>query len=334
MTEDWLLVTIKAPLISQEALSYALFEAGAHSLWEDLPDGAGRIVLKSSFPPTEALRLMAEIPGYLLRISESFNFEPQEFSLTLSLLPFLDYEEAFKKELTPIWVGQDLVILPSGWSEPINPPDDRIFYPLQLDPGAAFGSGRHPTTFLCLKLLVELKNFQFNRVLDVGSGSGILSLAASLLLPQTSEILGIDNDPDTLEVAEANLKKNNLSSRVKFSSANLGSLPAGAYSLILANLTLNSLVKLAPHITERGSDNATLIISGLNPEQVPEAAEAFTALGWVWEKHLGLAEWSALLLKHVSPSSLGPTQANTQTPPPREMVPEPSREISPLKREF
>ncbi|MDR2349107.1 MAG: 50S ribosomal protein L11 methyltransferase [Deltaproteobacteria bacterium] len=342
--ETWLLATVSAPPLTSEAVSGVLFEAGSRSVWEDLPDKLGRPVFKGAFSEDDAMRLMAELPPALEAVRDAFSLDPDAIDLSLELVPFEDYVLKARESLEIIVVDESLVVTPKDKSPseiedalrshrgkipkkdpPANaiPPRETDALVLRLDPGAAFGSGRHPSTFMCLKLLARLKARGFNpkSVLDVGSGSGILSLASALLFPK-AEILGIDNDPDTLAVARANLAPNGLKEGkgLSFSGASPREL-SPPRDLILANLTLNPILELskpmAALLAPRGS---VLILSGILDEQAPETLEAFRKLGLAPETRLVLAEWSAL--------ELVPAKDANATPelPEREILPDPTLE--------
>jgi ribosomal protein L11 methyltransferase len=168
---------------------------------------------------------------------------------------------------------------------------------LQIDPGLAFGSGRHASTFLCLRVLSDLADGGFSprRILDLGSGSGILALAAALIFPQAAEIIGLDSDAETLPVARANADLNNLSPRAAFTEGPVSQLSPG-FDLILSNITLNPLKELALAITELSAPGAKAVLSGLLEDQEEEAYLAYRSLGWEISARLFQEEWSALLL--------------------------------------
>ncbi|MDR2423056.1 MAG: 50S ribosomal protein L11 methyltransferase [Deltaproteobacteria bacterium] len=302
--EDWLSLTIAAPPVAGEAVGAALFEAGDSGIWEDLPDSEGRLIYRAGFPLGQESRLMAEIPAALTLIAENLAIQLTEFAVILEIKPWEDFSETWKKGLSPFAIGQKLWIVPSWSEEPVKAgPGAKV---LRIDPGPAFGSGRHPSTFLCLTLIHDLAGQAAPaRVLDLGAGSGVLALAASLLFP-AAKVEGLDNDRDTLAVAEGNRKANGLEEgQVAFSDAPLSRLNPG-YDLIVANLTLNALTELAPEIQALLAPEGQLIVSGLLAEQVPAIEAVFKGLGLGVLRHLGQAEWSALLL---SPKGSGADRA-------------------------
>jgi ribosomal protein L11 methyltransferase len=324
--EEWLCAAVKTPPPAAGGVSYFLFDLGAGAVWEDTPDSEGRVVLKASFPKSQAMSLMTLLPRALRRTAEAFEIPAGAFELSLELLAVEDYSEVFRAEQRPIKVSGSLILTPSFWEGGVAEHFGLSPYArpkiLKIDPGAAFGSGRHPTTFLCLKILSDLSagGFSPQKALDVGAGSGILALAAALLFPQ-ADIMGVDSDPDTIEVALANRALNGLPDSVAFSGSPLSSLSPG-YALIMANLTLNPLTEMAPRITSLAAPGCALIISGLLSGQAAEAAAAYENEGWSWRRHLGQGDWSALSLELGEPGAARPE------PPQRSVVPEPSLETA------
>jgi ribosomal protein L11 methyltransferase len=267
-----------------------LFEAGAAGLWEDRPDERGRVVTRAGFTPRDRERLAALGPGLIDRLAEAFGLDRGEFDFDLEPQEGRDWAEKWKEGLRPVLVSPALAVAPTWWPEN-DLPDAAVV--LRLDPGLAFGSGHHATTWLCLKLLADLAP-RATRILDVGFGSGILALAAAALNP-AAEVFGVDNDPETLAVAEANAALNSLAGRIKFSCRSLDQL-IPPFDLIAANLTLAPLLELAPLLTGLAWPAGRLVLSGLLGSQASEAASAYEALGWTLEARLPREEWAALLL--------------------------------------
>ncbi|MDR1085928.1 MAG: 50S ribosomal protein L11 methyltransferase [Deltaproteobacteria bacterium] len=299
--EDWLSLTLITPPAAGEAAGAVLFEAGAYGIWEDLPDSEGRLVFRAGFPVGHESRLMSEIPAALVRLAETLELPLTSMALSLELKPGEDFSETWKKDLKPFPVGPKLWIVPSWWTEPLKPgPKTKI---LRLDPGPAFGSGLHPSTFLCLTLIYSLAedNRSPARILDLGAGSGILAIAAALLFPQ-AEITGLDSDRNTLKVAQNNLKANQLQGRASFAGEPLSGQEPG-FNLIAANLTLNTLTELSGEIKSKLAQDGLLIVSGLLTEQVPAMEETFKNLNLGVYSHLGQDEWSALLIGPDGPGS-------------------------------
>jgi ribosomal protein L11 methyltransferase len=198
-----------------------------------------------------------------------------------------DWTEAWKTGYIPQRIGR-VVIVPSWLEEPIGPDEVE----LRLDPGMAFGTGLHPTTRGCLTLLQRAGPMP-PRVLDVGSGSGILALAALRLGADCADCLDID--PVAVEATLANAAANRLSECV---AARVGSLPSSPegepYPLVLANLVAAVLVELAEHLAAHTARGGQLIAGGLIEGRAVEVTEALQAAGFVLDERLDDGEWVSL----------------------------------------
>jgi ribosomal protein L11 methyltransferase len=181
--------------------------------------------------------------------------------------------------------------VPSWLEAPIGPGEVAI----RLDPGMAFGTGLHPTTRGCLTLLQEVSPMP-PAVLDVGSGSGILALAALRLGAERA--ICCDTDPLAVEATLANADANHLADRV---TANLGSLPpkpaAEPYRLVLANLVAAVLVELADPLASHTAPGGTLLASGIIEGRAEEVAAALATAGFILERRLDDGEWTSLRLR-------------------------------------
>lgn len=166
-----------------------------------------------------------------------------------------DWTDAWKAHYVAQRVGR-IVIVPSWLDEPVG--DEEVS--ITLDPGMAFGTGLHPTTRGCLSLLQELSPLP-ERVLDVGCGSGILSLAALRL--GADRAVGLDTDPLAIDATLANADRNGLRRRVEASVGTLSGAPEQRFPLIVANLVAAVLVELAPRLAAHLAPGGTLLASGI-----------------------------------------------------------------------
>ena len=192
-----------------------------------------------------------------------------------------DWAAAWKEHFPVLRVGRRLVIRPT-WRRHRAEPGDVV---LALDPGMAFGTGLHPTTRLCLAGIErwsDLGLVEGARVLDVGTGSGILAIAAAKLGARS--VLGVDTDPIAVEATAANARRNRLARRVV---AARGSVPVGAamtarwgpFDLVLANLIASLLVELAGALADSVRPGGRLLASGIFIDREPEVVAAFQAVG-------------------------------------------------------
>ena len=204
-----------------------------------------------------------------------------------------DWAESWKAGYVPQRIGR-VVVVPSWLDEPIGPGEVE----LRLDPGMAFGTGLHPTTRGCLTLLQQVSPMP-PAVLDVGSGSGILALAALRL--GAVQAVCWDTDPVAIEATLANAAANGLAGQV---TAHPGTLPAEPmdgvrYELVLANLVAAVLIELAAPLAAHVAPGGTLLASGIIDGRADEVLAALTAAGFIVEERLGDGDWVSVELRRA-----------------------------------
>ncbi|GAC1371693.1 MAG: 50S ribosomal protein L11 methyltransferase [Ktedonobacteraceae bacterium] len=205
-----------------------------------------------------------------------------------------DWANAWKDYYHVTHTGKRLVIRPS-WRE-YTPGDGEVV--LTLDPGMAFGTGVHPTTRLCLEQ-VEQRVQPGMRVIDVGTGSGILALAAARL--GASSVYAIDNSSVAVESARANAAINELSEKI---TVVLGVLDeaeaerlAGQYDLVLANIIAHVIGSIAPELARVMAPTGLLIVSGIIEARRPDAEGPLLAAGLELIDEVKIDDWLALILR-------------------------------------
>jgi ribosomal protein L11 methyltransferase len=205
-----------------------------------------------------------------------------------------DWSTSWKVNFKTLRIGRRLLIVPS-WEEVQPLPDDIV---LRLDPGMAFGTGGHETTRLCLELLErimdEMPLLVSPSVLDLGTGSGILAMAAVRL--GAGRVCAVDIDPLAVEVARENLAANGLAEQVELGTTPLESLN-GSFDIILANILAEELVRLAPHLTERLAPGGTVVLSGILAEKEQLVRSGFAPYPLDYRETLHEGEWVALLYR-------------------------------------
>jgi ribosomal protein L11 methyltransferase len=203
-------------------------------------------------------------------------------------LPDQDWSETWKAGLAPFTVGA--VFVRPSWVDAAPPPET---VEVVLDPGMAFGTGTHPTTALCLAALAELVAARPGaRVLDVGTGSGLLAIAAAKL--GAREVVATENDPVALAVAGENAERNGVALALR------GDPPEripGRFDVVVANILANTLVELAPGLAERVAPGGTLLLSGILAGQEEEVRAAYLARGLAGCEDRADAEWRLLRLR-------------------------------------
>jgi len=209
-----------------------------------------------------------------------------------------NWVESWKEHYHPIPIGQQLMIVPS-WYE--NPDPARI--PIIIEPGMAFGTGTHPTTQICLELLESHFN-ESTSVIDVGCGSGILSVAACKL--GATSLIGVDIDAESLDNARQNADLNVVADRIEWGVGSVREIRGGQFSLekadiLLANILAPVIIRLLDQgMVELLHENGLMILSGILDEQEESVLTALNQhqLGVIERRQVG--DWVGLAATFTS----------------------------------
>ena len=204
-----------------------------------------------------------------------------------------DWAEAWKKHYTILHLGQHIVVKPS-WLEYAPQPEEIV---VELDPGMAFGTGLHPTTRLCLIALEDLFT-PGQKVLDVGTGSGILSIAAAKL--GAREILALDLDPVAVDTAAKNVAINHAEHMVTVQRGSIDSVGDGnLFDLICINILAEVISDLAPALATALRSGGIVIASGILDYKADDVIEALRAVGIELVEKKQEEDWIALVGKRA-----------------------------------
>ncbi|HEV2664804.1 MAG TPA: 50S ribosomal protein L11 methyltransferase [Blastocatellia bacterium] len=179
-----------------------------------------------------------------------------------------DWLAEWKKGYEPIPIGRSLLICPS-WRRDQGGNTGRVV--IEIDPGMAFGTGTHETTRGCLEMLE--KYWKGGSLLDVGTGAGILAIAAIKLRPG-SRVVGFDVDPEAVEVALENSAINGVADEIEIEVNKLGSYHGQEFDLVMANLTADAIIPLSPEFPQVLKPQGALIVSGILLEQTDDVRAA------------------------------------------------------------
>jgi len=209
-----------------------------------------------------------------------------------------DWVKATLEELVPVRAGRFIV---HGRHDRERVPPNKLG--IEIEAALAFGTGHHGTTRGCLILLDEvLKAYFPRRVLDLGTGTGVLAIAAARALRR--RVLASDIDPLSVRVAADNARLNgtgDLVEKVKGSGFSAPEFKArGPFDLVLANILANPLRQMATPMSRHLAPSALVILSGLLPHQAGAVISAYRARGLVLKKHIRIEGWSSLLMCKVS----------------------------------
>jgi ribosomal protein L11 methyltransferase len=276
-------LTIQVPEPDAELRSAELFDDGAQGV--EVRDASTTPMPGLPRPDPGAALLVAFFGG-----REEAEAARSRHGGELAIVPDEDWSETWKAGFHAFTVGP--VFVRPSWSDAPRPADA---VELVLDPGMAFGTGTHPTTALCLAALAELVRARPGaRVLDVGTGSGLLALAAVKL--GASRVVASDNDLVALAVARENADRNGVSVELT------GDPPSGIrgeFDVVVANILANTLVALAPELAPRVAPGGTLLLSGILAGQEDEVRGAYLAQGLRRADDRSDGEWRLVSLRRA-----------------------------------
>lgn len=276
----WYALDVTLAARAREAVEYALMEAGAGGT--ELADEGGETLRVAGYfdsrPQVERVResLMEALRIYDLASSDVREIRFREVAEA-------DWLAEWKKNWRPVMVGRFVVAPP--WSE-VDEADGRIV--IRVEPGMAFGTGTHETTRLCLSAIE--KHFDGQTFLDVGTGTGILAIAAARLSP-TARIAACDTDPIAVDVARENAHLNGVGDRIEFREGSVGESAASA-DLVCANLTADVIIPLLPALI--AATCRRLILSGILDVQAEAVLAALNAHGVTRTEITRDGEWIAI----------------------------------------
>jgi ribosomal protein L11 methyltransferase len=297
----WLELTVEADVEAVEAVSEILGRVAAGTAVRPtrlLRDPADELAVRED--PTAPYEVTAHIPddaaaAAAIESSEHALWHLQAFGLRpvgelrVRSVEETDWTEGWKAGYVPQRIGR-VVVVPSWLDEPMAPGEVAV----RMDPGMAFGTGLHPTTRVCLTLLQRLGQMP-QRVLDVGSGSGILAIAALRL--GAGRVDCLDTDPVAVSATLANAAANGLADRLTATQGSLPPAPTGEpYPLVTANLVASVLVALAAPLASHVARGGTLIASGIIEGRADEVTAALSGAGLRTAERLDDGEWVSLRL--------------------------------------
>jgi len=223
----------------------------------------------------EVKKVEAEILDGLKRIMEC-GLKIGTGQIEIAKVKREDWAESWKRHFHPLEIGKTLLVKPS-WSKKRPRKNQAVVI---LDPGLSFGTGQHPTTSFCLGEIARChENGAARSFLDIGTGSGILAIAATKLGYQP--VQAFDFDPESVRVAKANARKNRIEHRIKLTRGDVTKLPlkpAREFDLVCANLISTLLIAEKQRIVNRVKRGGTLVLAGILAAEFAEVERAFAGL--------------------------------------------------------
>jgi ribosomal protein L11 methyltransferase len=299
----WIEFSLKVPPEYVEPIAHVFHQYGEGGIVvEDLsefnpdegekPSGESDLIVRTYVPVNEKIdairskiQVAVKLINYLHPIDE----------LIEKILEKKDWESKWKEYFHPIKVGKNIKIIPT-WVEEQSSKDDIVIF---LDPGMAFGTGHHPTTRMCIEILEEII-LGNERVLDVGCGSGILSIAAVKL--GVSEVVGFEVESDAVKVAKENCAINQVSEYVSVYERKISSseVISSLFDIVVANISAKIIIELANLFSDLIPVKGRLILSGILNESASEVEIKLNSHGIFVDRIYSDGDWVAILATRMN----------------------------------
>jgi ribosomal protein L11 methyltransferase len=282
MSEKWYALDVQIEPEAGEAVEYALIEAGASGTERaaDFSDETRIIGYFNELPNREKVRneLFEALRIYELPSSAVREMNVREVEER-------DWLEEWKKNWQPVAVGRFIIAPP--WSEIDESPNHCV---IRIEPGMAFGTGTHETTRLCLAAMQSY--YEGGSLLDVGTGTGILAIAAAACAP-AAHVEAFDTDPDAIRIATENAVLNGVADRINFHVGSIDEQTSSA-DFICANLTADVIAKLLPTLV--GLSCGRLVLSGVLETQSQDIIDSLARLAITDVEITRDGEWVAIIV--------------------------------------
>ncbi|WP_247905897.1 50S ribosomal protein L11 methyltransferase [Streptococcus anginosus] len=303
----WQELTITVSREAEEAVSNILIDLGSQGVAiDDSADYLGEagpfgevlpqveqlntVGITAYYPETENLEMIRQEVKERLAQLRDFGLEIGKTQLTTQQLAEEDWADNWKKYFEPARITHDLTIVPS-WTDYEAGPSEKV---IKLDPGMAFGTGTHPTTKMSLFALEQVLRGG-ETVLDVGTGSGVLSIASSLL--GAKDLYAYDLDDVAVRVAQENIALNAGTENIHVAAGDLLKGVDIEADVIVANILADILVNLTDDAYRLLKDEGYLIMSGIISEKWNLVRESAETAGFFLETHMIQGEWNACVFK-------------------------------------
>lgn len=291
----WIEVSVLTSAASAEAASAILDDLRTGGLIEERLNGTSpvpHVRFRCYLPPSRLLPVTLRALRARIRALARFGLDPGPARVTSRAVPARLWATAWRGHVHPVRVGR-LIVRPS-WT---RVSERRGGVVVTIDPGMAFGTGLHPSTRLCLRALLHYlppRTRDGGAVFDVGTGSGILAIAAARL--GVPRVWAVDSDPVAVAVARANARQNGVGRRVRVVRGRGVERATGRAGLILANLVAETIVSLLPAIRRRLLPRGVFVGSGIISDRVNAVLRAAKAAGLGRIRVLAEGEWRAVVL--------------------------------------
>lgn len=285
---DWIKLTVTTTNEASEAVINLLMENGAGGVEIDDSD-LSQVELATYFQVQAGLvELLPELEQKIAQLRE-FGLDPGKGTVKLAELDDDSWADVWKKYYHPVRLTRYLTIVPSWESYTPETTDEKV---IKLDPGRAFGTGTHPTTKLALQALETVVRGG-ETMIDVGTGSGVLSIAAKYF--GVAQIAAYDVDAEAVKVAEENLALNGMQDAITVGANDLLAGIKTKVGLITANILAEIIVPLIPQAYECLKPGGIFITSGIIADKKDLIVSEIEAKGFVIDQILNIKDWYSII---------------------------------------
>lgn len=309
---NWLEVTVNTHSESVEVVSSILIELGSKGVSIEDPQDyyqltdeqlewlkvqqkdlykTDTVIVKGYFQPSQWSKDSANLLHEKLEEIKIYGLQTGPLSIQVKEVGEEDWANAWKQYYYPVRVTRFLTVVPS-WIDYEKEQDDELL--IELDPGLAFGTGTHPTTQLSLTALEQTIRGN-ESVLDVGTGSGVLSIASKLL--GASKVTAFDIDEMATRVAKENIALNPTIGEIEVFENNLLVGVEQKSDLIVANILAEILLQMPEDAYRNLNDDGSLILSGIIESKANEVKEAYEKAGFTLVERMTMREWNCFIMK-------------------------------------
>lgn len=301
----WTEITITTSHEASESVSNFLLELGANGVIIDdessqpptnddlspiTPACGGRgVTLITHFPTDDLVGTQIAKINTFLKELQAIGLETKPAQIEIKSINDEKWAESWKSAFSPQEIGRRFIVSPR-WNK-VTPSSEKII--IWLDPGMAFGTGYHPTTQLALRLLEEIISGG-EEVADIGTGSGILAIAAAKL--GANKIVATDIDKTVIPIAQENARINGVEEKIEVIEGNAFESLSGRYDIIVVNILSKVILPIIPDCPKYLNANGLLILSGILEEEMPKIKSAAKLNGFHIIKILTKENWVGILL--------------------------------------
>ncbi|HEY4554346.1 MAG TPA: 50S ribosomal protein L11 methyltransferase [Bacillaceae bacterium] len=258
---------------------------------DDYPDEG--VIIKAYLPVNSFLAEAVEAIKSEITNLSSFNINIGENKVTTSEVNEEDWATAWKKYYHPVKISESFTIVPT-WEEYEPKHTDELI--IELDPGMAFGTGTHPTTVMCIQALEKTVS-RGDTVIDVGTGSGVLSIASALL--GAKKVTALDLDEVAVVSAQENIALNRVDQKVKVRQNNLLDGIEEAADVIVANILAEVIVRFTGDAAKLVKKGGYFITSGIIQQKKQEVRDSIASAGFTIEETIAMEDWVAIIARRT-----------------------------------